>query len=188
MSAAIVLGVIAILIISAIKIHNGIINRYNATVRAWADVVTEERNKNQLFPEIERLAESFKEHEGSVLKGVTELRAAISRISENDIDTNQLKAIQTQTSSLIKNLVAVSEAYPELKSSEVFNNVINKFTLQHDNITASLRIFNRNVELFNSGIEIFPNSIVNNTFTKKVRLNRFHDHAAEAGFDYKPNF
>ncbi|NLD08991.1 MAG: LemA family protein, partial [Xanthomonadaceae bacterium] len=66
MSAAIVLGVIAILIISVIKIHNGIINRYNATVRAWADVVTEERNKNQLFPEIERLAESFKEHEGSV--------------------------------------------------------------------------------------------------------------------------
>ena len=59
---------------------------------------------------------------------------------------------------------------------------------QQENIGAAIRIFNQNVESFNNGIEIFPNSLVNSMLNKKSKLNTFNDTEAEAGFDYKPNF
>jgi LemA protein len=63
-----------------------------------------------------------------------------------------------------------------------------EMTEQQENIGAAIRIFNQNVEAFNEGIEIFPNSLVNQMLNKQQRIDVFSDKQASEGFDYKPNF
>lgn len=60
-------------------------------------------------------------------------------------------------------------------------------TEQQENIGAAIRIFNQNVEAFNTGIEVFPGSLINSLFAKKTRLKTFTDSEAQAGFEYSPN-
>ncbi|WP_299998540.1 LemA family protein [uncultured Cedecea sp.] len=58
---------------------------------------------------------------------------------------------------------------------------------QQQNISAAIRIFNRNVEDFNNGIEVFPNSLVNGLLNKKHKLDTFNDSQADSGFEYRPD-
>ncbi|WP_208293510.1 LemA family protein [Zophobihabitans entericus] len=185
----IVLLVIAVIIVvMGISIHNKIIASYNSAQRAWADVIAQERQKNKILPELERIAEQYKIHESSVLNGITELRTALKGLSSESVDVAQLKEAQLKTRSLINNLYAVSENYPDLKASTIYANLMKEIAEQQDNIGAAIRIFNSNVADFNTGIEVFPNSIINNNFTKKQKLNVFSDSEAAQGFEYKPNF
>ncbi|MBV1934610.1 MAG: LemA family protein [Parvibaculaceae bacterium] len=168
-------------------IYNGIIARMNSVERAWANVITEERQKNKIIPTLEGLVDQYKLHESSVLKDITALRSALQELSSDNVDTAQLAAAEAKSGALMKGLNVVVENYPDLKASEVFNNLMREVAEQQDNIGAAIRIFNQNVESFNNGIEQFPNSLVNNLLNKKVKLNTFSDEEAEGNFEYKPN-
>lgn len=62
------------------------------------------------------------------------------------------------------------EASPDLKASEVFNNLMREIAEQQENTGAAIRIFNQNVEYFNNGIQVCPNSLVNASLNKKAGL------------------
>ncbi|MFP3480741.1 LemA family protein, partial [Burkholderia sp. SIMBA_057] len=79
------------------------------------------------------------------------------------------------------------ENYPELKASETYQKLMREITDQQENIGAAIRIFNQNVEDFNNGIEVFPNSLVNSMLNHKEKIKTFSDSQAEEGFEYKPN-
>ncbi len=188
MSATIILlGVIAFLIIFIILIYNGIISRMNAVERGWANVITQERQKNKIIPHLEQIVEQYKLHESSVLTKITELRSALQEISSNKIDVDSLSKIEHKTTELLRGFNLSVEDYPDLKASETYLKLMKEISEQQENIGAAIRIFNQNVEIFNNGIEIFPNSIVNSLFTKKEKINTFTDLQASGGFDYSPN-
>lgn len=184
----IVLAVGALCAVIILVIYNGIIARMNAVERAWANVITEERQKNKIIPTLEGLVDQYKLHESSVLKDVTALRSALQELSSDTVNTEHLAAAEAKTSALLKGLNVVVENYPGLKASEVFNNLMREIAEQQENVGAAIRIFNQNVEDFNNGIEQFPNSVINNMLNKKEKLNTFRDEEAESGFEYKPNF
>lgn len=58
---------------------------------------------------------------------------------------------------------------------------------QQENVGAAITIFNRNVELFNNSIQMFPGSLVNGLLNKKPAVTPFSDTEASSAFDYKPN-
>ncbi|MBL1235187.1 MAG: LemA family protein [Rhodobiaceae bacterium] len=184
----ILLAVGALIALIVLAIYNGIIARMNSVERAWANVITEERQKNKIIPTLEGLVDQYKLHESSVLKDITALRSALQELSSDNVDTAQLAAAEAKSSALMKGLNVVVENYPELKASEVFNNLMREVAEQQENVGAAIRIFNQNVEDFNNGIEQFPNSLINSMLNKKDKLNVFRDEEAESGFDYKPNF
>ncbi|MDF0535882.1 LemA family protein [Shewanella yunxiaonensis] len=189
MSALIMLIiVVAAVVLAIIVIHNSIIGRYNATQRAWSDVIAQERQKNKILPSLEQVAAQYSEYEKGLLEKVTALRSALAALSADTIDTKGLAKAESHMSEVVKGLNIAVEAYPELKASELFSKLMREITEQQENIGAAVRIFNRNVELFNNGIEVFPNNLVNSTFTHKHRLDTFDDSEAAAGFEYKPNF
>lgn len=189
MSFIIVLLVIIVAIgFIIVVIHNKIIARYNNAQRAWADVIVQERQKNKILPELQKVVEQYRVHETSVLTGITELRTSLNQLSNDTANMDQLKSTQLKTRSLINNLYAVSENYPDLKASNLYGNLMKEITEQQDNIGAAIRIFNGNVADFNTGIEVFPASLINSSLTKKQRLNVFNDEEAAQGFEYKPNF
>lgn len=180
----IIAGILLLLTLIAVVIYNGIITRLNAVERAWSNVITQERQKNKIIPALEQLTEQYQLYEAGVLKNITALRSALADLSADTVDTTRLAAAESKTADLIKGLHVAVENYPELKASEIFNNLMREISNQQENIGAAIRIFNQNVEDFNNGIETFPNSLVNQQFNRKSKIQTFTDTEAESGIEY----
>ncbi|MFC0180035.1 LemA family protein [Thorsellia kenyensis] len=181
-------GVIATIFI-VISINNGIIARHNSVKQAWADVVAQERQKMKILPEIERLAQEHKAFEGQVLEAVTAMRTAHKNLDSavETLDVNKFKEAYDASQQLSKSIAVTVENYPELKTVDLFRDVVKEIAEQEENVGAAIRIYNSNVNQFNTGIEIFPNNFVNDKLAKKKQVDLFRNEEASASLDFTPN-
>lgn len=174
----IIIGIPIVLIVAGIMINNGIISRRNMVVRAWADVITYERQKNETLPQLEKTAKEYKEHEASLMADITALRSALSKASTSSVNTDDLAAIEAATTKLMSGFNVAVEAYPDLKMGDVTMSLMREISELQDNIAAAISIFNSNIERFNSGIQIFPNSFVNSIAAKEKPYKPFENQEA----------
>ena len=168
-----------------ILIYNSIINSKNSVIRSWSDVATYQRQKIKLLPDLERLTREYLTHEKQLLTGVAELRSAIARVSPGKIDIDALSDVEQKTQSVLSGFRAVAEAYPDLRSADLLRDLMAEMIELEENIAAAITIFNRTVADFNSGIEVFPNSLVNAYGTRLKTYPAFRDSEAESGIEYK---
>jgi LemA protein len=82
---------------------------------------------------------------------------------------------------------ATAEAYPELKSSDLYLKTMKQLAEVEENVTASIRIYNSSVQEFNSAIQTFPGSFINRNVTRQVAVKEFTDAEAAKDFSYQPN-
>jgi len=186
-AGVIFIGILVIVTIGIVTIYNGIVSRKNAVERAWAGVISQERQKTKILPELEKLVSEHKEFESTILSDITKLRSKLTNLNESTIDTSSLKEIESLMAKVQGGINVTMEAYPDLKTASLMNNMMREISEQEENVGASIRIFNQNVEAFNEGIEVFPNNLVNNILNKQARILVFADPQASQSFDYKPN-
>jgi len=176
----------AVLVAVTVIIYNSIISRYNKVKRAWSDVIVQERQKEKIIPELERIVKQYDAYESELQQGITSLRTMMGEISEGEINTKKLQEVEASTSQILKGINVSMESYPELKASSLYNNLMTELTEQQENVGAAIRIFNNNVEVHNTGIESFPNNLVNSLLNKKDVLELFSDTASSDSFEFKP--
>lgn len=99
-----------------------------------------------------------------------------------------MKQVRSATHSLTGGLTATFEAYPELKATDIYSSLMQEISEQEENVGAAIRIYNSNVQHFNTGIQVFPNNLVNAILTRKKYIKEFFDSKAASAFEYKPNF
>lgn len=182
--------IIAIAILATILIHNSIIQKHNRLRQSWADVITQERQKTQIIPKIEGLVKDHKEYESSLLNSLTQMRTAAAKLnrSANDVTPDTLKDFQHDFKNAVSHFNVAVENYPDLKSIQLYRDLANEISEQEDNVGAAIRIYNSNVATFNTAIEVFPNSLINNIMTKKNPAMPFdHEESANA-IGFKPSF
>jgi LemA protein len=187
LNTIVALVVLAVFSLYIIGVYNGIINRKNSVKRAWANVMTQERQKNKIIPELEKLVRQYGEFEKGLQSDITKLRSGLDAMSSDRPDASRLGGIEKLTSQVVSGFRMTMEAYPELKASELFNNLMSEIADQQEHIGASLRIFNYNVEIFNNGIQTFPNSLINGVINREKAIAEFSDKEAAGGFEYAPN-
>ncbi|OTG66991.1 hypothetical protein B9T25_09520 [Acinetobacter sp. ANC 4470] len=175
-------------VVACVMIRNNIVRHHNASIRAWSDVATYERQKIKILDALQPLVEQYSNFEKGTLEKVTELRQNILNLNVNNTDVSQLQRIESLNKELMHSLNVVVENYPELKANEIYLKMMNEIEEQNENVGAAITIFNRNVELFNNHIQIFPNNIVNTMTLGKKAVRPFRDQAATQNFDYRPNF
>ncbi|WP_180110504.1 MULTISPECIES: LemA family protein [unclassified Acinetobacter] len=180
--------IIIALVIGAIMIRNSIVRHHNATIRAWSDVASYERQKIKILDGLQPLVEQYSNFEQGTLAKVTELRQNIMNLNVNSTDVSQLQRIEALNQDLMRSLNVVVENYPELKANDIYLKMMNEIEEQNENVGAAITIFNRNVELFNNHIQVFPNNIINTLLLSKKAVRPFRDQAVSQNFDYRPNF
>ena len=180
--------IILVIIIFGIFIRNKIVLHFNATKRAWADVATYERQKLKVLDELAPMVEQYASFEKGTLEKVTELRQNIMNLSLTNADVNQLQRIEQLNQELIKSLNVVVENYPELKADTLYAQMMDEISTQNTHVRAAITIFNRNVELFNNQIQVFPNNLINTITLSKKAIRPFRDPITTQNFSYKPNF
>jgi LemA protein len=188
MGLLIFLLLIIAVVVACIMIRNNIVRHHNASIRAWSDVATYERQKIKILDGLQPLVEQYSNFEKGTLEKVTELRQNILNLNLNNADVAQLQRIESLNKEVMHSLNVVVENYPELKADEIYLKMMNEIEEQNENVGAAITIFNRNVELFNNNIQIFPNNIVNTLSLGKKAIRPFRDLAATQNFDYRPNF
>ena len=188
MGLLIFLLLIIAVVVACIMIRNNIVRHHNASVRAWSDVASYERQKIKILDGLQPLVEQYSDFEKGTLEKVTELRQNILNLNSNNTDVSQLQRIESLNKELMRSLNVVVENYPELKANEIYLKMMNEIEEQNENVGAAITIFNRNVELFNNHIQVFPNNIVNTMTMGKKAIRPFRDQAVTQNFDYRPNF
>ena len=184
----IILIILVVLAIWVLMGYNDIIGKFNLVQRGWADVTAQERQRGRIIPELESLLKDHKNYESDLLPKITALRSGLSTLNDDQVDPSKLKDISLASKELQSGIKLTAEAYPELSASDSYSKVMSEIANQEENVGAALRIFNQNVEIFNSSIQVFPNNLINKNLNKKEKIEVFSDSEAAESFEYKPSF
>lgn len=151
----IILGIVAILVIWAIAVYNGLIRLKNRVDEAWSDIDVQLKRRYDLIPNLVSTVKGYTSHEKEVFEKVTEARTRAMG-AQSAGDKAQAENMLSQT---LKSLFAVAEAYPDLKANQNFLELQRELADTEDKIQASRRFYNGNVRDFNTKIQVFPNNI-----------------------------
>jgi len=152
----VLIGLVALIILWLIATYNGLVTLKNRTDEAWSDIDVQLKRRHDLIPNLIETVKGYAKQEKDVFEKVTQARAqALSAQSVQD--KGQAENMLSQT---LKSLFAVSEAYPDLKSSQNFLQLQGELTDTEDKIQAARRFYNTNVRDLNIKIESFPTNVI----------------------------
>ena len=155
----VIIVLVALIVIGGlayILIRNGIIGSRNRVDEAWSGIDVQLKRRHDLVPNLVETVKGYATHEQAVFEKTSKARAdAMSARGVGDT----AKAEQQLTGALT-DLRAVAENYPQLRATENFTRLQAQLAEIEDEIQASRRIYNSNVQIYNTRQQIFPNSLV----------------------------
>ncbi len=120
---------------------------------SWSAIETELRRRYDLIPNLVETVKGYAGHERETLEAVVQARnSAASAPATPD----QQAAAQSMLTGALTKLVALSEAYPDLKANENFNRLQNELSETETRISQARRFYNANVRELNAAVETFP--------------------------------
>jgi LemA protein len=158
----IVVIVVVVLILLAVFYYiakrNSIIASRNRVDESWSGIDVQLKRRHDLVPNLVETVKGYASHESEVFEKATKARAeAMSAHSVKDTS----KA-ESNLSGALTDLRAVAENYPTLRATENFQQLSRNLAELEDEIQASRRIYNSNVQSYNTDIQQFPGSIIAN--------------------------
>jgi LemA protein len=152
MTGWIILGLIVVLVLWIIFIYNGLVAMRQRANQAFADIDVQLKQRHDLIPNLVETVKGYASHERGTLEAVVQARnAAISAQGPT-----QMAAAENQLTGALRQLFALSEAYPDLKANQNFMQLQGEITDIENKLAASRRFFNNAVQEYNAGIESFP--------------------------------
>lgn len=142
---------------------------YNALVRlnvrvqeAWSDITVQLKRRADLIPNLIESVKGYAAHEKQVFQDVTEARAnVLNATTKGPAETAKA---ENQFEQALKSLFAVSEAYPQLRATENFQQLQAELVDTEDKIQASRRFYNGGVRDLNTKIQQFPVNLIAGMF------------------------
>jgi LemA protein len=153
-----IVAVIVIAVLYYIGKRNSIIASRNRVDESWSGIDVQLKRRHDLVPNLVETVKGYAEHESQVFEKATKARAE-AMSAQGVGDTAQ--AEQKLTGALT-DLRAVAENYPTLRATENFQQLSRNLSELEDEIQASRRIYNSNVQSYNTSIQQFPASIIAN--------------------------
>jgi LemA protein len=147
--------------------YNTMQKNEEAVKAAWGDVEATYQRRNDLIPNLVEVVKAYAKHERETLTAVTEARAKVSSIQVSKDIINDPKAFsqfqeaQAGMSSALARLMVVVERYPDLKANQNFQDLQHQLEGTENRINVARTRYNKAVEVFNTSIRIFPNSLTN---------------------------
>ena len=149
----IVLGIILVVIIMLIILYNRLVKLNVRVKNAYAGIDNQLKRRADLIPNLFEITKGYAKHESETLEKV--VLARTNSITEKAKQSEEI-------SHSLKKLLALSEAYPDLKANEVFLNLQVELTGTEDKIAYARQFYNDCVQHFNTAIQTFPSNILAN--------------------------
>ena len=160
MSGWIILGILVVLVLFAFSAYNRLVALSQRVSQAFADIDVQLKQRHDLIPNLVETVKGYASHERGTLDEVIKARnAAISAQGPA-----QVSAAEGQLSGAVGRLIALSEAYPDLKANANFQQLAGELSDIENKIAASRRFFNNAVSEYNTGIQQMPAALFAGTF------------------------
>ena len=153
-SAIVILVLIVLIVLWAISSYNSLVTMRQRVNEAFADVDVQLRQRHDLVPNLVETVKGYAAHERGTLDEVVKARNAA--VAAQSAPPQQQAAAENMLSGALRQLFALSEAYPDLKANTEFQQLQVELTDLENKIAASRRFFNNAVQEYNTSIQRFP--------------------------------
>lgn len=164
-------------IIWFIASYNGLVNKEENVLSAWAQVESNYQRRSDLIPALVKTVNAYVEHEGSTMRDITKLRQQAAALQGEGTKANELSkgavgklndenymkslsAAQQKVGDNLKSLMVQVEAYPNLRASDQFLELQGQVEGTENRINVARMAFNENVNIFNRTIRRVPGSLL----------------------------
>lgn len=156
----IVLAIVVLIVLYLIGVYNTLVSLRNRVKDGWAQIEVLLKRRADLIPNLVETVKGYAGHEKTTLEGVIEARnKAISATTTEE----EMKA-NGELSQALSRLLALTEAYPELKANTNFMDLQNNLKDTEDKISFARQFYNDTVLKYKNKIEMFPSNIVASMF------------------------
>ena len=183
-----IVSVVVVLLIfggCSISKYNTIVTDSNEVENAWGKVQTAYQRRADLVPNLVSTVKGAAAHEANTLQAVTDARAKVgsANITADQLTEESLKKFQqaqNELSGALKSLLAVSEAYPNIKGTENFRDLQVQLEGTENRISTARTDYTNAVNQYNNAVMRFPGNIIAGMFGFSKKPQFQADEAAQA--------
>jgi LemA protein len=150
--AYVLLGALAVVVLAFVIAYNALVRLRNKVGEAWSGIDVQLERRHSLIPNLVATVQGYAAHERAVYEDVARARAA-AQAAQGPAQAGQAETVLGQA---VGKLIAVSESYPQLQASASFLALQKELTNTEDEIAAARRIYNGNVQIYNTRLESLP--------------------------------
>jgi len=165
------LGVIVLVALFVAGIYNSLVSARNLVKNAFAQIDVQLTRRYDLIPNLVETAKGYLAHERETLEAVVRARnAAVSGLAAAKADPASADKIQALSGAdaavtgALGRLLAVAEAYPDLKANQTMMQLSEELTSTENKVAFSRQAFNDAVLSYNNTSQVFPNNLMAGTF------------------------
>ena len=154
-----------------VVIYNGLVTARNAFKNAFAQIDVQLQRRFDLIPNLVETAKGYLSHERATLEAVVAARSAAqsglaaAKANPGDPDAMaQLAAAQGQLNVGLGRLLAIAEAYPDLKANQNMMQLTGELTSTENKVAFARQAYNDSVMVYNNKREVFPSSLLAGMF------------------------
>jgi LemA protein len=150
----IIIGLIVLFVLWIIMIYNGLVALRQRVNQAFSDIDVQTKQRHDLIPNLVETVKGYAAHERGTLEAVVQARNAAVTAQAGGVAAQA--AAENVLSGALRQLFALSEAYPDLKANQNFQQLQAELSDIENKIAAARRFFNNAVQEYNTGIQQFP--------------------------------
>ena len=170
----IVVVVVALLLFALVAMYNRLVRLRNRSENAWAQVDVQLKRRADLVPNLVESVKGYAAHEREVFENVTNARAQAQQAQ----GVQQQAEAQNVLTAALGRLMAVAEAYPQLRATENFQQLQAQLSETEDKIAISRQVYNDTVLTYDNALETLPTSVIAGIFNFRPRVYFETDGAA----------
>lgn len=149
-------GLALLVVVWIIFVFNRLVSHRNRMREGWSGVEVQLKRRHDLIPRLVEVVSAYGHHERSTLEGVMEKRAGAVAAK----GAGEAADAERGLGEGVGNLIAVAEAYPDLKADEVFRDLMTELVATEDELQYARRYYNGAVRELNNAAGVFPSNLV----------------------------
>lgn len=164
-STIIVIAVVAVIALWGISAYNGLVKMDESVSTAWSNVENQYQRRSDLIPNLVNTVKGYAAHEKETFQAVTEARSKATQMSIHADELTSEKMLEYQKAqgevgAALSRLLAITEAYPDLKANENFKELQAQLEGTENRISVERKNFNEVARSYNTSIRTFPKTII----------------------------
>jgi LemA protein len=149
---------LAILAVIAIFLYNGLVKTRQMAEEAWSGIDVQLKRRADLIPNLVETVRGYATHEKGTLAEIVELRNKAQAVPQGDVAARGVA--EGLLSQALGRVMALAEAYPDLKASQNFSELQQSLDTIEGEIQMSRRYYNGSVRDLNIKVESFPSNLI----------------------------
>ena len=155
----VILATIVLLVIWIVGIYNGLVSARNGYKNAFAQIDVQLTRRHDLIPNLVETVKGYLAHERGTLEAVVAARGAAMTAAQG-AGLAERAVAEGQLTGALGRLLAVAEAYPELRANQNFVALQGELGNTEDKIAYARQFFNSAVQSYNNAVQTLPTNLV----------------------------